>query len=40
MNFYSKNTKKDVIMTQDDKEDFENNNVCRFSEKNIESDKI
>ena len=40
MAFYFKNTKKDVILTQEDKEDFENNNICRFCEKNIESGKV
>ena len=40
MAFYFKNTKKDIIMTQEDKEDFKNNNTCRFCEKNIESDKF
>ena len=38
--FYFKNTKKDIIMTQEDKEDFENEKICRFCEKNIESDKV
>ena len=33
MAFYFKNTKKDIIMTQEDKEDFDNNTVCRFCEK-------
>ena len=28
-----------VVMTQEDKEDFDNNNVCRFCEKEIISDK-
>ena len=27
-------------MTQEDEEDFENKNLCRFCEKNIESDKV
>ena len=27
-------------MTQEDKEGFENNNVCRFCEKDIESEKV
>ena len=40
MAFYFKNTKKDIIMTQEDEEDFKNNNICRFCEKNIESDKV
>ena len=39
MAFYFKNTKKDIIMTEKD-EDFRNNNICRFCEKNIESDKV
>ena len=33
MTFYFKNTKKDIIMTQKNKENFENNNICRFCEK-------
>ena len=37
---YFKNTKKDIIMTQEDEEDYKNNNICRFCEKNIESDKV
>ena len=40
MNFWFKNTKKDIIMTQEDKEDFENNNNCRFCEENIEFEKV
>ena len=40
MSFYFKETKKDIIMTQEDGEDFKNNNICRFCEKNIESDKV
>ena len=40
MNFYSKNTKKDIITTQKDEEDFEKSNICGFCEKNIESDKV
>ena len=39
MAFYFKNTKKDIIMTEDE-EDIENNNICRFCEKIIESDKV
>ena len=27
-------------MTQEDEEDYKNNNICRFCEKNIESDKV
>ena len=33
MKFYFKNTKKDIIMTQEDEEDFINNNICRFCQK-------
>ena len=40
MAFYFKNTKKDIIMTQEDEEDYKNNNVCRFCEKEIFSDKV
>ena len=39
MAFYIKNTKKNIISTEEDEEDSENNNICRFCE-NIESDKI
>ena len=35
-----KNTKKDIVMTEEDEEDFDNNNICRFCEQNIESDKV
>ena len=40
MAFYFKNTMKDIIMTQEDEEDFRNNNICRFCEKEILSDKV
>ena len=40
MAFYFKETKKDIIMKQEDQEDFKNNNICRFCETNIESDKV
>ena len=33
MAFYFKNTKKDIIMTQKDEEDYRNNIICRFCEK-------
>ena len=39
MAFSFKNTKKDIIMT-DEEEDYRNNKVCRFCEKFIESDKV
>ena len=40
MAFYFKITNKDIVMTQGDEEDYQNNNICRFCEKFIESDKI
>ena len=40
MAFYFKKTKKDVIMTEEDQENFKNSNICRFCEKIIESDKV
>ena len=38
MTFYFKNTNKDIIMTQDE-EDYKNNNICRFCEKKIITNK-
>ena len=38
--FYFKNTKKDIIMTKENEEDFKNKNFCRFCEKEILSDKV
>ena len=40
MSFYFKNTKKDIIMTEENEEKFRNNNICRFCEKIVESDKV
>ena len=40
MAFYFKETKKEIILKQEDEEDFKNNNICRFCEKEIESDKV
>ena len=40
MVFYFKNTKKDIHMTEEDEEDYRNDNICRFCEKFIESDKV
>ena len=40
MTFYFKNTNKDIIMTQEDEEDFINNNICRFCEKENIADKV
>ena len=39
MAFYFKNTEKNIIMTEKDEEDYRDNNICRFCEKNIESDR-
>ena len=39
MAFYFKNNNKDINMTEENEEDYRNNNICRFCEKNIESDK-
>ena len=40
MAFYFKNTKRDINMLEEDEEDYKNNNICRFCEKIIESDKV
>ena len=40
MNFYFKNTRKNIIMTQEVKEDFEKNFICQICEKKILSDKV
>ena len=40
MNFWFKNTKKDIIMTEENIQDFENDNICRYCEKYIETDKV
>ena len=40
MVLYFKNTKKDMVLTEENEEDYRNNNICRFCEKNIESDKV
>ena len=40
MAFYFKNTKKDIIMTEEDEEDFKIDNNCRFCEKEIVSNKV
>ena len=40
MAFYFKNTKKDIIMSNEDEEELKNKNICRFCEKNNESDKV
>ena len=40
MAFYFKNTKKDIVMTQKDEEDYRKNSICRFCEKHIDPDKV
>ena len=40
MVFCFKNTNKDIIMTQEDEEDYKNHNICGFCEKEILSDKV
>ena len=40
MAFYFKNTNKDIIMTNDNEEEYKNDNVCRFCEKEIIIDKV
>ena len=40
MAFYFKNTKKDIIMTEKNEEDFRNDNICRFCEKEFITDKV
>ena len=40
MAFYFTNTKKDIIMTEEDEEDSRYNNICLFCEKEIIPDKV
>ena len=40
MAFYFENTKKYIIMTEEDVEDFDYNNICGFCEKNVKFDKF
>ena len=40
MTFYFKNTNKDIVMTEENEEEYRNNNICGFCGKNIESDKV
>ena len=40
MAFCFKSTEKDIIMTNQDEEDYRNKNICRFCEKEIISDKV
>ena len=38
--FYFTNTKKDIVMTKEDEENYKNKNIFRFCEKKILSDKL
>ena len=40
VSFYFENTKKNMIMTEENIKEFENNIICRFYEKEILSDKV
>ena len=40
MTFFFKNTNKDIVMTEENEENYRNNIICRFCEKNIESNKV
>ena len=40
MAFYFKNTKKDIVMTEENEEDYRITSICRVCEKNMESDKL
>ena len=40
MAFYFRNTRNDIIMTDEEEEDYRNNIICRFCEKEITSDKV
>ena len=38
--FYFKNSQKNINMTEEDEKHYGNRNICRFCEKNVESDKV
>ena len=40
MAFFFKNTKKDIMMTEEAEEDYRNNKTCRFCGKKILNDKV
>ena len=40
MAFYFKITNEDIVMTEKDEEDYRKNNICRFCENEITSDKV
>ena len=40
MNFSFESTRKDIIMTEEDEKHYRSNNICRFCEKEIYSNKV
>ena len=40
MSFYFKNTRKDIVMTDEDEEDYRNIIVCQFSEREVTAGKV
>ena len=40
MAFHFKNTMNDILTTDENKDNFKNNNICRFCEKVLLSDKV
>ena len=40
MNFYLKKIRNNILMTQENEQDYKNKSICRFCEKNIESVKV
>ena len=40
LTFYLKSTAEDIIMTEEDEEDFTNNNICSFCEKENRDNKV
>ena len=40
MTFYFVNANKDIIMTEEDEEDYGKHNICRYCEKNIDCDEM
>ena len=40
MAFHLKNTEKNTILTEGDEEDYRNNNICQFCEREVLIDKV
>ena len=40
MSFYFRKSNKDIIITHEDEGDYRKFNICRFSEKKFQSDKV